>query len=88
MDDAPTGPPLVVTHTRSNTCSAPMTDKNTDTRTVGPSSGSVTWRNTSQLVAPSMDAASFSSFGTCCKPASIRIMWIPKYFHDSTKNST
>ena len=38
------GPPPVITHTRSNSCSAPMIDRKTEIRIVGPSSGSVTWR--------------------------------------------
>ena len=42
------GPPRVVTQTRSKSCSAPMIDKKTDTRMVGASSGSVTWRNVCQ----------------------------------------
>ena len=36
--------------------------------------------------APSIAAASFSSPGICCNPASIRIMWKPKYFQEMMKN--
>ena len=40
--EAPTGPPPVITQTRSNSCSEPMIDRNAEIRIVGPSSGSVT----------------------------------------------
>ena len=33
-----------------------------------------------------MIAASVSSLGICWSPASISIMWNPKYFHEITKN--
>ena len=39
---AVSGPPPVMTQTRSNSCRAPMTDRKIDTRSVGPINGSVT----------------------------------------------
>ena len=42
MFEAPTGPPPVITHTRSNSCSEPMIDRNTEILIVGPSNGRVT----------------------------------------------
>ena len=42
MLEALTGPPAVMTQTMSNSWSAPMIDRKTETRIVGPSSGSVT----------------------------------------------
>ena len=63
-----------------------MMDRNTDTRRVGPSSGSVMLRTVCRRLAPSMAAASSSSRGMPCRPASIRIMWKPKYFHEMTTN--
>ena len=36
------GPPPVITQTMSNSWSAPIIDRKTETRIVGPSSGSVT----------------------------------------------
>ena len=46
-----------------------MIERKDEIRIVGPSSGSVTWRNTCHLVAPSISAASSSSRGICCSPA-------------------
>ena len=40
--EAFTGPPPVITQTMSKSWSAPMIERKTDTRIVGPSSGSVT----------------------------------------------
>ena len=44
VEDAPAGPPSVMIQTRSNSCSDPMTDRKIQIRIVGPSSGSVTYR--------------------------------------------
>jgi len=41
----------------------------TEIRIVGPSSGSVTCRNVFHFDAPSIAAASWSSWGICCRPA-------------------
>ena len=62
-----------------------MIDRNTDTRIVGPSRE----RDEAEALpadAPSMRAASLSSLGICWRPARMRIMWKPKYFHEITKN--
>ena len=40
--EASTGPPPVITQTRSKSWIAPMIDRKTEMRIVGPSSGSVT----------------------------------------------
>ena len=40
--EALTGPPPVITHTMSNSCSEPMIERKTEIRIVGPSSGRVT----------------------------------------------
>ena len=42
MFEALSGPPPVITQTMSNSWSAPMIDRKTETRIVGPSSGRVT----------------------------------------------
>ena len=63
-----------------------MIDRKTETRMVGPSSGRVTYRNACRRSAPSIRAASLSSLGMPWSPASIRIMWKPKYFHEMITN--
>src|SRR4029078_6200023 len=85
VDEAPMGPPLVVTQTRSNNCRAPMIDRKSETRSVGPSRGSVMYRNDCHDDAPWIDAASCTSRGSCCSPARMITMWKPKYFHEMMK---
>ena len=64
-----------------------MMDRKTETRMVGPSSGSVTKRMVWFLLAPSTSAASSTSRGMFCSPASMITMWKPKYFHEMITNS-
>ena len=78
------GPPPVRIHTTSKTCSEPMTVRKIQILIVGPSSGSVTRRVACQGVAPSMAAASRSSAGTPCSPASSSTMPKPMYCQVST----
>ena len=85
--EAFSGPPPVITQTMSNSCRAPMTERKIDTRSVGPSSGSVMYRNACQRPAPSISAASSISLGMPCSPASSRIMWNPKYFQEMITKS-
>ena len=54
MFEALTGPAAVVTQTMSNSWSAPIIDRKTETRIVGPSSGRVMYRIACQRVAPSI----------------------------------
>ena len=68
----------------SKTCSEPMTVMKTQILIVGPSSGSVTRRVVCQGDAPSMAAASFSSAGMPCSPASSKMMPKPMYCQVST----
>ena len=75
-----------MTQIMSNSWSAPIIDRNTDTRRVGPSSGSEMWRKACQRPAPSIRAASSSSCGMPWSPASRMIMWNPKYFHEMMTN--
>ena len=42
VEDAPAGPPSVMIQTRSKSWIEPITERNTQMRIVGPSSGSVT----------------------------------------------
>ena len=84
--DALTGPPRVVTQIRSNTWRAPIIDRKTETRIVGPRSGRVIRRIACQRLAPSIAAASSSSRGMPWRPASRMIMWNPKYFHEMMTN--
>ena len=72
--DALSGPPPVMTQIMSNSWRAPMIERKIETRIVGPSRGNVTCRNACRLSAPSIRAASSSSLGMPCSPASIRIM--------------
>src|SRR5664279_4171181 len=69
-------------YTRSKSCIEPMTDRNAQTRIVGPSSGRVIQRWICQYEAPSMAAASYSSSGMLWIPASIRITAKPMYFQE------
>lgn len=87
VSEAWSGPPVVITQTRSKSWTEKMTDRNTLIRMVGASSGSVMWRNRCQVPAPSMRAASCSSAGMPCRPARYSIMWKPKYFHVMTRKS-
>lgn len=80
------GPPWVITHTRSKSWIEPMTARKTLMRMVGASSGRVTLRKRCQALAPSISAASVNSRGTDWSPASRSIMWKPKYFQVMTMN--
>ena len=79
------GPACVSGMIMSNSCSEPITEKNTDSRTVGASSGSVIaaeslrgdWRRRSR---PRRTARA----SIPCSPAMNSIMWKPKYFHTIT----
>jgi hypothetical protein len=78
--DAFAGPPIVMIHTMSNSCSEPMIDRKAQIRIVGLSSGSVMRRVVCQADAPSIAAASRSSAGMPCRPASRRMIPNPMYF--------
>src|SRR6516165_7482330 len=73
------GPPAVMTYTVSNTWNEPMTPVTRTNSSVGRSSGSVTRRNCSHLVAPSMDAASYKLGGIALRPARKNSMLYPAY---------
>ncbi len=64
-----------------------MTDRKIQILMVGPSSGSVIARVACHGVAPSMAAASRSSGGTPCRPASSRTIPKPMYFQVATTNT-
>ena len=64
-----------------------MIDRKIQIRIVGPSSGSVMCAASAQLVAPSIAAASCSSRGMPCRPASSRMIPKPMYFQVMTTNS-
>lgn len=63
------GPPWVVTQTRSKSWIDPITERKTLMRRVGASSGRVTLRKRCQGPAPSMRAASVNSAGMDWSPA-------------------
>ena len=74
-----------MTQTRSKSCSEPMIDKKIQIRIVGPISGSVMRRVNCHPEAPSILAASMSSFGMPCRPARKMITAKPMYFQVITK---
>ncbi len=63
------GPPPVSGTMMSKSCSAPTTEKKTERRIIGPSSGSVMCQNRCQGLAPSISAASSSDRSMPWSPA-------------------
>jgi len=78
------GPPVVRTKTWSKTCTARIRDSTRTTTIVGISSGRVMSRKLRQAPAPSIDAASYSSLGIDCSPASRMSIWKPICAHTLT----
>ena len=87
MVDALAGPPSVMIHTRSNSCSEPMIDRKIQIRIVGPSSGSTMWRVVFHGVAPSSRGRLPQLGRDACSPASSRMIPKPMYFQVITTNS-
>ena len=75
------GPPCVITNGSSKNCIRPMLVTTVANSSVGRNNGTVTYRNRCHPVAPSTDAASYSSFGMACRPASRMIISRPMPRH-------
>ena len=71
---APPGPPAVTLMTMSASFSSKMMRRITAVTLTGSISGKVIFQKLCQPVAPSTLAASSTSFGSACSPASSRIM--------------
>src|SRR5579859_7508735 len=82
------GPPRVPMNGTSNVWNATMQASTELKNSVGEIIGKVTWRKRLMVLAPSIEAASYSSLGMPCRPArKMTIMLPPMAAHNATNIS-